>query len=63
MVKVTATAALNMYVPLQTKERAVRLRRATGRSFPQLAADAWQRLEDEIVAKMTPVERERYFGA
>jgi hypothetical protein len=63
MVKVTATTALNMYVPIPVKETAVRLRRATGESFPQLAAKAWKRLEDEVIAKMTPVERERYFGA
>jgi hypothetical protein len=34
MVKVTATTALNMYVPIPVKETAVRLRRATGESFP-----------------------------
>jgi hypothetical protein len=58
--KVDISASLNVRVPIETKQRAMRLRDITNESLPRLTERAWQLLENDILSGIATAERERY---
>jgi hypothetical protein len=61
--KIDVSTSLNVRVDTETKERAMRIRSFTGESLPKLTALAWEKLEADVLAKMTVAERQRYLAA